>query len=64
MSYVYLLLREKDGQFYTGPTNDLERRFEDHNAGKVKSTLIKRLCCFFVTFLLLKRRKVYVTRNC
>jgi putative endonuclease len=42
MFYVYVLLSEKDGQFYTGSTNDLERRFEEHNAGKVKSTAFRR----------------------
>ncbi len=38
MHYVYTLLSEKDGYFYTGSTNDLIRRFEDHNTGRVNST--------------------------
>ena len=38
MYYVYLLLSEKDGKFYTGSTNDLKRRLNEHNTGKVKST--------------------------
>ncbi len=38
MYYVYVLLSEKDGRFYTGSTNDLKRRFVEHNAGKVEST--------------------------
>jgi putative endonuclease len=42
MFYVYLLLSEKDGNFYTGSTNDLKRRVNDHEAGKVKSTVDRR----------------------
>ena len=38
MDYVYLLLSEKDGRFYTGLTNDLKRRLQEHNLGNVKST--------------------------
>jgi len=38
MHYVYTLLSEKDGYFYTGSTNDLKRRFEEHNTGRVNST--------------------------
>jgi len=38
MYYVYILLSEKDGKFYTGSTNDLKRRFNEHNSGQVDST--------------------------
>ena len=38
MYFVYVLLSEKDGRFYTGSTNDLKRRINEHNAGKVEST--------------------------
>ena len=38
MFYVYMLISEKDGNFYTGSTNDLKRRLEEHNNGRVKST--------------------------
>ncbi|MFC1881519.1 GIY-YIG nuclease family protein [Thermodesulfobacteriota bacterium] len=34
----YVLLSEKDGRFYTGSTNDLKRRLDEHKAGKVEST--------------------------
>ncbi len=40
MYYVYVLLSEKDGRFYTGSTNDLKRQFDEHKARKVES--IKR----------------------
>jgi len=33
MNYTYVL-RCSDGSLYTGWTNDIERRIEDHNAGR------------------------------
>jgi putative endonuclease len=42
MHYVYTLLSEKDGYFYTGSTNDLKRRIEKHNTGRVNSTKNRR----------------------
>jgi putative endonuclease len=38
MQYVYVLLSESDGQFYTGLTSDLKRRLGEHNAGEVAPT--------------------------
>ena len=38
MHYVYLLLSEVDGNFYTGSTVDLKRRIDEHNSGRVNST--------------------------
>jgi len=38
MWYVYILQSTKDHNLYVGMTNDLRRRFEFHNAGKVHST--------------------------
>ena len=38
MFYVYILKSKKDGNLYTGSTNDLKRRFQEHNDGKVFST--------------------------
>jgi len=40
--YVYILLSEVDNNFYTGYTNDLEKRISLHNDGKVKSTKYRR----------------------
>lgn len=37
MFYVYFLLLN-NGQIYTGFTNDLRRRMEEHKLGKVTST--------------------------
>jgi putative endonuclease len=36
--YVYILLSERDGNFYTGFSNDLNRRIKEHNEGKVRRT--------------------------
>lgn len=38
MYYNYVLRSKKDGNFYIGFTENIERRLEDHNNGKVKST--------------------------
>ncbi len=40
--YVYVLLSEKDNQFYTGYTSDLNNRATLHNHGKVESTKNRR----------------------
>ena len=36
--YVYVLLSERDGLFYTGYTSDILNRLKEHNSGKVPST--------------------------
>ena len=38
MFYVYLLKSERDGSLYVGYTNDLKRRFEEHNQRRNRST--------------------------
>ncbi len=38
MCYVYVLKSEKDQNLHIGSTNDLEKRFNEHNAGIVFST--------------------------
>jgi putative endonuclease len=40
--YIYVLLSEKDNQFYTGYTSDLNKRFTVHNEGRVESTKDRR----------------------
>lgn len=42
MYYVYVLLSLKDGKWYTGYTNDLKRRFKEHNKGLVFATTKRR----------------------
>ncbi len=36
--YVYILQSSKNSEIYIGSTNDLKRRFNDHNEGLCKST--------------------------
>lgn len=38
MYYVYVIQSNKDKQFYTGFTEDLQNRIREHNAGRVPST--------------------------
>ena len=38
MFYTYVLESKQDGQWYTGATNDMQKRFKEHNAGKVPAT--------------------------
>lgn len=38
MYYVYVLLSQKDNYKYIGCTNDLKKRFKEHNSGQNKST--------------------------
>ena len=42
MYFTYVLLSLKDNRFYTGFTNNLKQRFEQHNKGLVKSTEDRR----------------------
>ncbi|MEK9179093.1 MAG: GIY-YIG nuclease family protein [Patescibacteria group bacterium] len=35
MYYTYILKSKKDGQFYTGYTNDLVERLKMHKTGKI-----------------------------
>lgn len=42
MFYLYVLKSKKDLQFYIGSTNDLRKRFKEHNEGKVFSTKARR----------------------
>lgn len=42
MFYVYILKSLKDELLYTGSTNDLRRRFKEHNSGKVFSTKLRK----------------------
>jgi putative endonuclease len=41
MFYVYVLKTNKKDELYIGSTNDLKKRFIEHNKGKVDSTKLK-----------------------
>ena len=36
--FIYVLRSRKDGSFYIGQTNNIEKRLERHNIGLVKTT--------------------------
>jgi putative endonuclease len=36
--YTYVLLSKRDERFYTGCTDDLQKRVLEHKAGRVRST--------------------------
>jgi putative endonuclease len=38
MHYLYILQSQKDGRYYIGITNDVQRRLEEHNSGLSIST--------------------------
>ncbi len=40
--FIYVLKSEKDNKFYTGYTNNLKLRFEQHKKGLVESTKDRR----------------------
>jgi len=42
MYYTYVLLSLKDSKFYVGYTDDLKRRFKEHQEGKVTATKHRR----------------------
>lgn len=42
MWYVYVLQSEKDNKWYTGYSDNLKRRFTEHNKGLVFSTRKRR----------------------
>jgi len=42
MYFTYILLSLKDKNYYTGFTNNLKLRFEQHNKGLVESTEDRR----------------------
>ncbi len=42
MYYVYFLKSLKNSDLYVGSTEDVQKRLERHNAGKVRSTQFNR----------------------
>lgn len=42
MYYVYILHSKKDQKLYTGCTNDIKRRIQLHETGKVEATKNRR----------------------
>ena len=42
MHFVYILQSERDKSFYVGSTEDVKKRFAEHNNGKAKYSNSKR----------------------
>jgi len=42
MYYVYILQSKKDGELYTGCTNDLRKRIKMHNSGEISSAKLRK----------------------
>lgn len=42
MNYVYILESLKNGRYYIGSTNNLERRIKEHNTGKSRYTKLTK----------------------
>ncbi len=42
MYYVYVLKSLKNGRFYTGSTDNVDRRFNEHNSGGSKYTRLTK----------------------
>ena len=42
MAYVYILQSEINKRYYIGSTENLERRFEEHNSGKSRYTKLTK----------------------
>ena len=47
---VYVLKSLKDGRFYTGITNNLERRLKEHNKGKSSTPSTKNRGPFMIVY--------------
>lgn len=52
MYFVYVIKSLKDGNLYISRTNNFERRFKEHNLGKVQSTKSR------IPFILLEKIEV------
>ncbi|MBU2529689.1 MAG: GIY-YIG nuclease family protein [Elusimicrobia bacterium] len=48
MTYTYVLKSLKDGKLYTGCSNDLKKRFNEHKKGEVEAT--KDRCPFEIIY--------------
>jgi putative endonuclease len=68
MHCIYLLKSKKDDRFYVGFTSDLNRRYREHQNGKVKSTKNRRpleliYCEFYKEEYLAREREVNLKKS-
>ena len=64
MYYVYILRSQKDGKRYIGMSDNISRRIEEHNKGKVTSTRRRRPFLFeyyetYKTRIEARKREIY-----
>ncbi|HRP32046.1 MAG TPA: GIY-YIG nuclease family protein [Agriterribacter sp.] len=65
MFFVYVIRSKKDGRFYVGLSEEVERRLKEHNSGKTKSTkgYVPWELCFYeqyFTRIEARRREIYL----
>ena len=65
MFFVYVLRSDRNGYFYVGMTNNVDRRLKQHNGGEVRSTkaFTPWVLLFFETFktrIEARKREVYL----
>ena len=60
MYIVYILLSEQDQKLYVGCTQDLEKRIELHNRGKVKATYKRRPFSVIHTETFFDKKKAFI----
>ena len=66
--YVYILYSQIRDRYYVGSTDDIDRRFHEHNSGKSKSTRSGRpwkllYTEFFPTLSLAVQREIEIKRK-
>ena len=55
MWYVYILRSLKDNKLYIGSTDDVQRRLEEHNKGRVVSTR-SRIPFILLSYIAVEKR--------
>ena len=61
MSYcVYVLRSQKDKRLYVGMTKNFERRFSEHNAGRVRSTKARKPLEFIYLEIIQNRQQARI----
>lgn len=48
--FVYMLTNKYKNVLYTGVTNDLERRLQEHIAGEKKGSFTQKYNCYYLVF--------------
>lgn len=61
--YVYVLESEDDGDKYVGCTNNIKRRLEEHNRGKVFSTKLRKPFKLIYCEVMINQKDAYTREN-